>query len=118
MKYVKQFLIIIGISLAGEILKYILPLPIPASIYGMAILFIALLTDVRETGKFLIEIMPLMFIPAGVGLMSSWGVLKPLLVPVSVITVVSLVVVMAAGGLVSQAVIRITIKKNGENYDE
>ena len=92
MKYVKQFLIIIGISLAGEILKYILPLPIPASIYGMAILFIALLTgiiklkDVRETGKFLIEIMPLMFIPAGVGLMSSWGVLKPLLVPVSVIT--------------------------------
>ena len=37
---------------------------------------------------------------------------------VSVITVVSLVVVMAAGGLVSQAVIRITIKKNGENYDE
>ena len=119
MKYVKQFLIIIGISLAGEILKYILPLPIPASIYGMAILFIALLTgiiklkDVRETGKFLIEIMPLMFIPAGVGLMSSWGVLKPLLVPVSVITVVSLVVVMAAGGLVSQAVIRITIKKNG-----
>ena len=113
MKYVKQFLIIIGISLAGEILKYILPLPIPASIYGMAILFIALLTgiiklkDVRETGKFLIEIMPLMFIPAGVGL-----------VPVSVITVVSLVVVMAAGGLVSQAVIRITIKKNGENYDE
>ena len=69
MKYVKQFLIIIGISLAGEILKYILPLPIPASIYGMAILFIALLTgiiklkDVRETGKFLIEIMPLMFIP-------------------------------------------------------
>ena len=90
----------------------------------MAILFIALLTgiiklkDVRETGKFLIEIMPLMFIPAGVGLMSSWGVLKPLLVPVSLITVVSLVVVMAAGGLVSQAVIRITRKKNGENYDE
>lgn len=82
MKYVKQFLIIIGISLAGEILKYILPLPIPASIYGMAILFIALLAgiiklkDVRETGKFLIEIMPLMFIPAGVGLMSSWGSVK------------------------------------------
>lgn len=62
MKYVKQFLIIIGISLAGEILKYILPLPIPASIYGMAILFIALLTgiiklkDVRETGKFLMKL--------------------------------------------------------------
>ena len=124
MKYLKQFIIILLVSFLGEILHYLIPLPVPASIYGMAILFIALLTgiiklkDVRETGKFLIEIMPLMFIPAGVGLMSSWGVLKPLLVPVSVITVVSLVVVMAAGGLVSQAVIRITIKKNGENYDE
>ena len=124
MKYLKQFVIILLVSFLGEILHYLIPLPVPASIYGMAILFIALLAgiiklkDVRETGKFLIEIMPLMFIPAGVGLMSSWGVLKPLLVPVSVITVVSLVVVMAAGGLVSQAVIRITIKKNGENYDE
>ena len=79
MKYVRQFLIILAISLAGEILKYILPLPIPASIYGMAILFAGLMTglikldSVRETGKFLIEIMPLMFIPAGVGLMDSWG---------------------------------------------
>lgn len=95
------------------------PLDTTSVINNTAILTgIIKLKDVRETGKFLIEIMPLMFIPAGVGLMSSWGVLKPLLVPVSVITVVSLVVVMAAGGLVSQAVIRITIKKNGENYDE
>ena len=44
MKYVKQFLIILAVSLAGEILKYVLPLPIPASIYGMAILFTALMT--------------------------------------------------------------------------
>ena len=124
MKYIKQFLIILAISFVGELLRYLIPLPIPASIYGMVILFVGLMTGlikleaVKDAGKFLIEIMPLMFIPAGVGLMSSWGVLKPLLVPVSVITVVSLVVVMAAGGLVSQAVIRITIKKNGENYDE
>ena len=72
-------MIILAISLVGEILKYILPLPIPASIYGMAILFAGLMSGlikldaVRETGKFLIEIMPLMFIPAGVGLMDSWG---------------------------------------------
>ena len=124
MKYLKQFLIILVISLIGELLNKLLPLPVPASIYGMVMLFIGLLSgviklsSVKEAGSFLIEIMPVMFIPAGVGLMSSWGVLKPLFVPVSVITVVSLVVVMAAGGLVSQAVIRITIKKNGENYDE
>lgn len=112
MKYLKQFLIILVISFAGELLKYVLPLPIPASIYGMVILLVGLLTGwialdaVKDVGKFLIEIMPVMFIPAGVGLMSSWGILKPLILPVSIITVVTIVTVMAATGKVSQWVIR------------
>lgn len=121
MKYLKQFLIILAISFIGEILKYIVPLPIPASIYGMVIMFICLQTkilkldDVKSAGKFLIEIMPVMFIPAGVGLMSSWGTLKPVLVPVSVITVVVIITVMLASGWVSQLIIRRDRKKETEN---
>ena len=112
MKYLRQLLLILSISFAGEVLKYFLPFPIPASIYGMVILFIGLLTGrirleaVKETGKFLIEIMPVMFIPAGVGLMASWGTLKPVLVPVSIITVAVLVIVMAVTGRISQRLIR------------
>ena len=120
MKLLKQFLIILAISFVGEILKYLLPLPVPASIYGMVILFIGLLTgliplnSVRSAGKFMIEIMPVMFIPAGVGLMSSWGNLEPVLV----ITVVALLTVMIATGHVSQLVIRMQKRKRadaGEN---
>ena len=87
MKYLKQFLIILVISLIGELLNKLLPLPVPASIYGMVILFIGLLSgviklsSVKEAGSFLIEIMPVMFIPAGVGLMSSWLNLKPIIIP-------------------------------------
>ncbi len=112
MKFLKQFLIILAVSLMGEICKAILPLPIPASIYGMVFMFIFLLTglikldQVRDAGKFLIEIMPVMFIPAGVGLMSSWGVLQDVLIPVSIITVITIFTVMAATGLVSQVIIR------------
>jgi holin-like protein len=112
MKYLKQFLIILAISLLGEVLKELLPLPIPASIYGMVFLFILLLTgvikldQVKDAGKFLIEIMPVMFIPAGVGLMSSWNVLKPVLVPVSIITIITIFTVMGATGIVSQIAIR------------
>ena len=90
MKLLRQFLIILAISFVGEALKYLLPLPVPASIYGMVILFVGLLTGliklswVKDAGKFLIAVMPVMFIPAGVGLMASWGVLKPMLVPVLV----------------------------------
>ena len=117
MKYLRQFLMILAISFIGEILKYFLPLPIPASIYGMMILFIGLLTGiipleaVKDVGKFLIEIMPVMFIPAGVGLMSSWVNLKPVLLPVSIITVVSVVTVMIATGRTSQWIIRRGKKK-------
>lgn len=112
MKYIKQFLIILLISFIGEGLNYVIPAPVPASIYGMIILFVCLCTGivrleaVKDTGRFLIEIMPLMFIPAGVGLMESWGVLKPLLLPVLIITAVSLVAVMAVSGRLSQRVIK------------
>lgn len=112
MKYLKQFLIIIIISLIGEGLKYLIHLPIPASIYGMVILFIGLMTGliklekVKDAGKFLIEIMPVMFIPSGVGLLDSWGVLKGMLIPASIVTVVAIITVMAATGLVSQVIIR------------
>lgn len=120
MKFLKQFLIILLISLVGEGLKAILPLPVPASIYGMILLFAGLTTGViplaavKETGKFLIEIMPVMFIPAGVGLMASWGVLKPMLLPVSVITAVSLITVMGASGRTAQGMIRLSKRKEQE----
>lgn len=120
MKFLKQFLIILTITVIGELVKMLLPLPIPASIYGMLILFICLMTglikpeSVREAGNFLIEIMPVMFIPAGVGLMDAWGVLKPILFPVSLITVVSLIAVMAVTGRVSQWLIR---REKGEDHD-
>lgn len=114
---------ILAISFIGEILKYFLPLPIPASIYGMMILFIGLLTGiipleaVKDVGKFLIEIMPVMFIPAGVGLMSSWVNLKPVLLPVSIITVVSIVTVMIATGRTFQWIIRRGKKKEETRHE-
>ena len=82
MKYLKQFFMIIFISFLGEILHAVIPLPIPASIYGIILLFTGLMTgivppeSVRDTGMFLVEIMPVMFIPAAVGLIESWDILS------------------------------------------
>ena len=121
MKFVKQFLIILGISFAGEALKFLLPFPIPASIYGMVILLIGLLSgfiplaSVKEAGTFLIEIMPVMFIPAGVGLMASWHILQPCLVPVSIITVAALITVMIVTGRCTQWILRKDRKKASTN---
>ena len=112
MKYLKQFAVILTMTFLGEVLHLLLPLPVPASIYGMVLLLISLMTgiikleQVRETGTFLIEIMPIMFIPAGVGLLDSWRSLRPILIPVLVITVVSTIFVMGISGKVTQFVIR------------
>jgi holin-like protein len=121
MKYVKQFSIIIVISFIGELLNYFIPLPIPGSIYGLVILFLALefriisVSSIRETSRFLIEAMPIMFVPSGVGLLASYGYIKPVIVPVVVITLVSTVVVMVVSGLVTQFVIRFNVRQ-GPNH--
>ena len=117
MKYILQFEIIIAISLVGELLNRLIPLPIPASIYGMVILFTALCTGliklsaVRETGKFLIYIMPMMFIPATVGLLESWSVMQEFLTAIIVISLVSTVLVMVFTGHVTQYIIKLKNKE-------
>ena len=105
MKFLIQFLIIIAFSFAGELLHFLLPLPIPASIYGIILLFLALETKlikvkhIRETSSFLIAIMPVMFIPAAVGLIDSWQDIGNAWFQYIVVTVVSTFVVMGASGL-------------------
>lgn len=117
MKYIKQFGIILSVTLLGELLNAAIPLPVPASIYGLVLMLTGLMTkliplhEVKETGKFLLDIMPLLFVPAAVGLIDTWGVLRPVIVPVTVTVLVSTVAVMAASGRATQAVIRFSKQK-------
>lgn len=118
MKLLYQFGVILGITFIGEILHKMIPLPIPASIYGMALMLFCLCTkiiklhQVKIAADFLIDIMPVMFIPAAAGIIVVWSELQEILIPVVVITFVSTVVVMVVTGRVSQAVIR--MKKREE----
>ena len=112
MKYLIQFLIIIAFSFMGELLHYCLPLPIPASIYGIVLLFMVLelkwikVKDIRETSSFLIAVMPVMFIPAAVGLIDSWSAISNAWLQYVVVTIVSTFVVMGVSGVLTQYVIR------------
>lgn len=112
MKYLRQFCIILFVSFLGELLHILIPLPIPASVYGLVLMLLALctgilkLTQVKETADFLIEIMPVMFIPAAVGLLDSWTALQSIWFPVIAITILTTIIVMAVTGLVTQHMIR------------
>lgn len=112
MKYVRQACIILFISFIGEILNYIIPLPIPASIYGIIILFFALLSgiikvsDVKDVGGFLVDIMQIAFIPATVGLIQYWGIIRTAWLKYAVMIAVTTFAVMAVSGRVTELVMR------------
>ncbi len=112
MKYIKQFLIIIVVSCIGEILNHFIPLPIPASIYGLVLMLILLVTKllplkaVKDAADFLVNIMPIMFIPAAAGLITYWEQLKPILIPILVITLVSTILVIGATGKTTDLILK------------
>ena len=119
MRYVRQFGIILLISFLGEALRALLGLPVPASIYGLVLMLGALksgilrLEQVKDASTFLIEAMPVMFIPAAVGLMASWPVLKPVLAPMLTITALTTCIVMAVTGRAAQHIL--TNRKGGRH---
>ena len=112
--------IILGLSFLGEILAWLIPLPIPPAIYGMVLLFLGLMTGiipkrrVRETGNFLVSILPLLFVAPAVGLISYWDVIFPHLLPILLIIVLSTVVTFTVAGIVTQL---LTKKQKGGKKD-
>ena len=117
MKFLKQFGIILVFSFIGELLNHVLPLPVPASIYGIILMFTCLklgffpLSEIEETGRFLIEIMPLMFIPAAVGLLEAWDIIRSVWILYLVVTIFSTIFVMAVSGMTTQYMIRYSASK-------
>lgn len=113
MKFIKQFLIIVTVSLIGELLNKIIPFPIPASIYGLVLMFCALkfklfpLSAVKETSDYLLEIMPVMFIAPSIAIFVNLDVLKAHWWQLFVISFISTILVMGISGVVTQIIIRL-----------
>ena len=124
MNYIFQLAIIFGISFAGELLNAILPLPVPASVYGLIILFLLLCTkivkleQVEKVSEYLMSIMPLFFIEPTVGIMNSYGLVKGKIVPLFIACFLSFAAVVVVTGSVSQGIIRYRRKKKGGKQDE
>ena len=108
MEYILQFARILGFCLAGEALHYFLPLPVPASIYGLLLMFLALQTGVlkpervKAASAFLIAVFPIMFVPGTVGVMELWDVLARLWLPILLAVFPVTALVFAVSGHVTQ----------------
>ncbi len=117
MKYMIQIGIIATISFIAELLHFFIPLPIPASVYGMVILFVLLclgvikLPQVEDVADWMLSIMPIFFIAPSVGLINSFDSIKGQVIPLVFICFISTVVVTALTGLVAQGIIRLQKKR-------
>ena len=109
MGVLSQFLIILGFTLAGEALQRLLPLPVPASVYGLVLLFLALclglvkVEQVKRAGSFLISLLPLLFVAPTVGIAEQWELIAPRLLPIGLLLLGSTVLTFGiAGGAVQR----------------
>jgi holin-like protein len=121
MTYIRQFAVIITVCFIGEVLQKYIPLPVPASIWGLLLMFLSLRTKifplkaVDTTSDFILAIMPLLFVPSTVALITAGPTLKKYGIQFLIIGVVSTIVVFGVTGIVTQAIIRLTHKNSGGN---
>ena len=106
--YLKQSAILFGFTLLGEALHRLLPLPIPAAVYGLVLLFAALclkivkVEQISKVSDFLLTILPILFVSPAVNLLESWGILAPQVVAIALLVVSSTILVFFVAGVVAQ----------------
>ncbi|MBE5869167.1 MAG: CidA/LrgA family protein [Lachnospiraceae bacterium] len=120
MKYIKQLLIILFVSFIAEIMEYLIPLPVSASVYGLVLMLLGLMTGIIPLEKvegaadYLVGIMTLMFVPPTVGIMSAAEELKQMGVALVVISVITTLIVMVVTGKVAQFILDKKKPKGGK----
>ncbi len=119
MKYLSQFLTILGFTFLGEALQRVVPLTIPASVWGLALLFASLclglvkVEQVKETGGFLSSLLPLLFVAPTVGIVEHWALVRDQLLPIVLLLLGSTVLTFGIAGKVTG----LLLKKGGESHD-
>ena len=112
MKYLTQFFWILLFCALGELLAAVIPFPIPAAIYGLVLLFLALslklikLEQVADAANYLISVMGVFFVSPVVNILAYWGVIKPNLGAIAVVILVTTVLVFSVSGLVTKVLLR------------
>ena len=121
MTYVFQFMIIIFVSFLGEVLNAFIPLPVPASVWGMCIMFLALFTGivklekVEKVADFFLSFIAILFVPFGVSVLESFELMKEHIIPILIISFLSFLICFCVTGKVADFIIS---KKEEKNKNE
>lgn len=119
MKYLSQFLLIMGFTLAGEALQRLIPLPIPASVWGIALLLTALclkivkVEQIKATASFLSSLLSLLFVSPAVKIVDDWALIRSDILGIVLVLFSTTVLTFAISGRIAQAV----LTRGGKKHD-
>ena len=108
MKYIRQFGIILLFSLLADLCHAMLSFPIPSSIYGMILMLgafalkILKIEHVKETGSFMVSLLPLLFIVPTVGLMAYWELIRSDVLKIVLLIIVTTIMTFGVSGVLTK----------------
>ena len=111
LKILYPFAVILTFSFVGELLNHLLPLPVPASVYGLLLLFLSLklnivkLEKIESLGNAMISLLPILFVPPVVNLLACWDVVRDNLLAIVGIVLLSTILVFGISGKISQIIL-------------
>ena len=126
MKFFRESILILAIYFAGEIISKLLHIPIPGNIIGMILLFLLLTTKVIKVEKvenldnFFLDHLAFFFIPASVGLMTSFDSLKGSIFRIIILCILTTIIVISVTGITVQFICKnkSTNKKSKDNINK
>ena len=119
MKYIFQFCILMIFVLLGEVCEHFIPLPIAGSIYGLVLLFLALVFGVvklhwvEDVANWFHHTMSLFFVAPAVAVIDIWGDIAAIWWILVLLMVAAYLVTMITTGITADALIHDSDKKRG-----
>ncbi|AME07860.1 antiholin-like murein hydrolase modulator LrgA [Bacillus siamensis] len=115
--FLTQAFIFAGIMLISNGIAAIVPIPIPASVVGLVLLFVLLclkvikLEQVETLGTSLTSLIGFLFVPSGISVMNSLGVMQQYGVQIALVILLATIILLGATGLFSQLILSVSQKR-------
>ena len=105
MKFFRESILLLSIYFVSEIISKTLNLPVPGSIIGMILLFVLLTSNiikVENLANFFLDHLAFFFIPASVGLMTSFASLKGSIFKIIFLCILTTIIVISITAITVQ----------------
>ncbi|HDK2976632.1 TPA: antiholin-like murein hydrolase modulator LrgA [Staphylococcus aureus] len=115
-----QVIVIALVLFVSKIIESFMPIPMPASVIGLVLLFVLLCTgsvklgEVEKVGTTLTNNIGLLFVPAGISVVNSLGVISQAPFLIIGLIIVSTILLLICTGYVTQIIMKVTSRSKGD----